>query len=196
MTAGAGSMVGLVLAAGAGVRMGRTKALMPDDDGVSWLQRAVETLRDGGADPVYVVIGAEADAVRQVVPLGCVTVEAVDWREGMGASLRAGLSAVTSAEPDAASVVIVLVDTPDVGADAVRRVASGADRSTLLRATYEGQPGHPVLIGRDHWRGVLDTVHGDTGARDYLRRHDVETVECADLATGADIDYPPQRDCP
>jgi hypothetical protein len=45
-----------------------------------------------------------------------------------------------------------------------------------------------VLIGRDHWRGVASAATGDRGARDYLATHDVELVECGDLASGRDVD--------
>jgi CTP:molybdopterin cytidylyltransferase MocA len=51
-----------------------------------------------------------------------------------------------------------------------------------------------VLLGRDHWAGVIATATGDQGARAYLRGHDVLAVECGDLATGADVDRP--RDQP
>ena len=82
-------------------------------------------------------------------------VVAEDWAAGMSASLRAGLSSVDGSGASAA--LVSLVDLPDVTAEVVRRVvaaAAGADH--LARATYDGRPGHPVLIGRDHWPGVLD----------------------------------------
>lgn len=47
-----------------------------------------------------------------------------------------------------------------------------------------------MVLGRDHWAGIDDTVRGDRGARDYLVRHVVEVVECGDLATGEDVDRP------
>ena len=55
---------------------------------------------------------------------------------------------------------------------------------------YDGRPGHPVLIGRDHWAPLVAELDGDRGAADYLWRHDSGTVECADLATGQDVDRP------
>ena len=61
---------------------------------------------------------------------------------------------------------------------------------SLARASYDGSPGHPVLLGRDHWAGVAGTATGDRGARDYLAAHPVLDVECADLATGRDVDRP------
>ena len=60
----------------------------------------------------------------------------------------------------------------------------------LARATYDSEPGHPVLIGRDHWAGVLEVARGDRGARDYLRDHEVTLLECGDIGSGSDIDTP------
>jgi len=181
-------VVGILLAAGAGTRMGRPKALVSDESG-SWLLRACATLRDGGCDEVVVVIGAAAAEVRELLadqPLD--VVEATDWAEGMGASLRAGLG---TARDDADAALVHLVDLPDVGPDVVSRVARSASPDTLARAVYADGPGHPVLIGRDHWDGVIQHAVGDRGARDYLAAHGVIDVDCSDLAAGLDVDEPP-----
>ena len=184
---------GLVLAAGEGRRMGRPKALLRDGDGRSWVRRAVDVLVEGGVDAtaVHVVVGAAADAVAREVPAGCVLVEAEDWREGMGASLRAGLSAVRGRAPSVGSVVVMLVDTPGVSADVVRRLVARARAGgpeVLARASYAGRLGHPVLLGRAHWAAVQAQASGDEGARAYLREHAVAAVECADVGSDLDVD--------
>ena len=189
-------VAGLLLAAGAGRRMGGPKALLRHDDGVPFLGRGLRVLLDGGCDRVTVVLGASADAARALLdssgwaghPSVAVTV-AQEWEEGMGASLRAGLGAVSGSDADA--VLVTLVDLPDVGADVLRRVAgTGSGPGALVRATYDGRPGHPVLIGRDHWAGVASTARGDQGAREYFRTNPPTPCECGDLATGRDVDRP------
>lgn len=173
---------GLLLAAGAGRRMGRPKALVEDDRG-PWLLRAVEALEQGGCDGVTVVLGAGADEARSFLdPSRVHVVVAADWAEGMGASLRAGLAAL----PDDADALVHLVDLPDVGPEVVARLL--ARGGGLARAAYDGVPGHPVLIGRAHVADVRASAAGDSGARDYLAAHDVALVECGDLASGADVD--------
>jgi CTP:molybdopterin cytidylyltransferase MocA len=73
----------------------------------------------------------------------------------------------------------------------VRRVlaAGRSSASGLARARYGDRPGHPVVIARRHWAQFIASTHGDEGGRAFLRgRDDVVTVDCADLATGRDID--------
>jgi nicotine blue oxidoreductase len=180
------SAVGIVLAAGAGTRYGMPKALV---GGGAWLRAAVAALRDGGCDDVVVVLGAAGEGQVDLPPVARVVV-ADDWAAGLSASVRAGLSALREGTGYA---VITTVDTPDVNAAATQRVLTfaRASRSGLARAEYDGRPGHPVVIARRHWPQLLDTLSGDTGAGPFLRsRDDVVAVDCADLASGRDIDEP------
>jgi CTP:molybdopterin cytidylyltransferase MocA len=176
---------GLLLAAGAGRRMGRPKALVD-----SWLRHGVAALTDGGCAEVTVVLGAAAEeAVVLLDGLRVDVIVAEEWSTGMGASLRAGLEGLSSLSPVPEAALVSLVDLPDVGPGVVRRLlATPADTTTLRRAAYAGGPGHPVLIGRDHWVGVAASATGDRGARGYLAGHEVELVDCTDLATGRDVD--------
>lgn len=183
----AAGAAGLLLAAGAGSRMGEPKALVHDDEGTSWLVRSVGVLRDAGCDPVLVVLGARADEARRLVPPEARVVVASDWADGMAASLRAGLRALL--DTDAPTAVITLVDLPDLTSDVVARVvAARTGPGALARATYDGRPGHPVLAGREHWAAMAGEVSGDRGAQGYLATHETVAVECADLSTGRDQD--------
>jgi CTP:molybdopterin cytidylyltransferase MocA len=144
----------------------------------------------GGCDRVVLVVGASGTEVAASVEGGGVeVVTADDWDEGMGASLRAGLAHLGAGGDDLA--LVTLVDLPDVGADVIRRVlaTAGPDgRAALARAAYDGVPGHPVALGRDHGAAVITTARGDRGARDHLRATPHDLVECGDLATGRDLD--------
>jgi CTP:molybdopterin cytidylyltransferase MocA len=188
-------MVGLVLAAGEGRRMGGPKALLRDESGTPWVVRTVRVLQQGGVDDVVVVVGAAAGEVRSALLAavrpgeGVRVVAADDWAEGMGASLRAGLRALAG-RGDVTAALVCVVDTPGLNADVVRRVAALAGADVLARATYDGKPGHPVLLGSAHFRAIVDDAGGDVGARDYLSRHEARAVECGDLADGADVDAP------
>jgi CTP:molybdopterin cytidylyltransferase MocA len=173
--------------------MGRAKALLTDREGVPLVEVAAGRLADAGCSSVTVVLGAQADEVLALLSDGprLQVVIAEDWSEGMAASLRHGLAAV----PPAEAALITLVDLPDVGAEVVRRIlevwgSDGARADALVRATYDGLPGHPVLIGRDHWAGLREELTGDSGAQRYLSSRKVVEVSCEDLATGRDVDRP------
>jgi molybdopterin synthase catalytic subunit len=189
-----GTVAGILLAAGAGTRMGSPKGLLRMPDGTPWVTQAVAALATGGCAPIFAVTGARAEQVQALVPALAEIVVVRDWAEGLSASLRAGLRAAQQQAPSAVAVIVALVDTPGVTADAVGRLHRLAGPAVLARAGYDGVPGHPVLIGREHWTGVIETAAGDAGARDYLAGHDVVLVESGDVASGTDIDTPDQLD--
>lgn len=66
------AILGLVLAAGAGTRMGQPKALVADRHGQTWLARSVEALQEGGVETVYAVVGASANEVRAAAPAAAI----------------------------------------------------------------------------------------------------------------------------
>jgi CTP:molybdopterin cytidylyltransferase MocA len=175
-------VAGILLAAGAGRRLGQPKALV-DLGGRPLAARGVALLREGGAAPVIVVTGAAA-----VNLTGVITVHNPHWATGMGSSLAAGLATV----PDGcAAAVVALVDQPLVGAAAVRRlIAAYQGGASVAVAAYGGQPRNPVLLGREHWAEVTALAAGDAGARAFLRaRPDLVTlVECGDTGSPDDID--------
>ncbi|MFJ2131162.1 NTP transferase domain-containing protein [Streptomyces sp. NPDC087845] len=183
-------VAGLLLAAGGGRRLGgRPKALL-EHRGRPLVEHAVRILREGGCDRVHVVLGAAAEEVRARADLfGCAVTVNPGWTEGMGSSLRAGLGALTGTGADAA--LVLLVDQPGIGADAVARVRSAYRSGTsLVAASYRGERGHPVLFGAGRWADVAAGAVGDQGARAYLRTHRdaITLVECSDVAQAYDID--------
>ncbi|AZM56480.1 4-diphosphocytidyl-2C-methyl-D-erythritol synthase [Streptomyces sp. WAC 01529] len=183
-------VAGLLLAAGGGRRLGgRPKALL-EHRGRPLVEHAVRVLREAGCAQVHVVLGASSDAVRARASLrGCVLVDNPDWEQGMGSSLRVGLASLRGTGASAA--LVSLVDQPGIGAAATARVrAAYRSPSTLAAAAYEGERGHPVLFGSDHWAGIGTTATGDRGARDYLRAHAeaLTLIECGEVADAYDID--------
>ncbi|GAA2165484.1 nicotine blue oxidoreductase [Humibacillus xanthopallidus] len=121
---------GLVLAAGAGKRMGGPKALLRRHPGDSTLvEQAVSLLHAGGCTGITVVVGAAAEEVSAIVTSLGRDVDVVtcpDWHEGMGASLRAGLTALTRSTHEGEgcvdAVLVTLVDLPDLTPEVVARV--------------------------------------------------------------------------
>ena len=177
-------MAGVLLAAGGGSRLGTPKAVV-ELGGRRLADRGADLLRDGGAEPVIVVLGA----ARVDVP-GVLAVHNPDWATGMGSSLAAGLRAVPE---DCAAAVIALADQPLIGPGVVRRlIAAYRAGAEVVAAAYDGKPRNPVLLARRHWPEVLATAVGDAGARPFLRAHPelVTAVECGDIGSPDDLDTP------
>lgn len=169
--------------------MGRPKALV-ELHGVPLVLRALDALRGGGVHPLLVVVGAAADEIAALLPPDAEVVHAPGWRDGMGASLQAGLVALEKVGPPPISVLVHLVDLPGVTPQVVRRLAAHSAPNVLARATYAGTAGHPVLFGREHWEGLRATASDDSGGRRYLASRAVSIVECGDLGDASDVDTP------
>ncbi len=180
----------VVLAAGGGRRYGMPKALV-EYEGSLLVERAVRTAR-AVCDPVLVVLGAQAVDVWQRADLEGATVLAnKDWESGMASSLRTGLDGLRGFPGTVDAALVTLVDMPGMTAQALQRMAAHAAPDALAVATYDGVRAHPVLLGRDHWAGVMETLAGDEGARRYLAEHDVTEIDCTGLADPTDLDVPP-----
>jgi molybdenum cofactor cytidylyltransferase len=141
--------------------------------------------------PVVVVLGAHAEAIRAEVDFGGLrVVECPGWEEGQAASLRAGALAVG----DVDAAVVLLGDMPFVTVAAIEAtIAQLTGDWDVVRAIYDGSPGHPVVLGRP----VLDRlpgVSGDVGARDLMRSFRVRRWDAGGFCDPIDIDTPDQLD--
>lgn len=181
-------VAGLLLAAGGGSRLGRPKALV-EFDGQLLIDRTVDLMAAAKLDPCVVVLGAAAEEVRAAADLTrVVVVDNPDWENGMAGSLRAGLTALTGR---ADAVVVLLVDQPLIGAEAIERlVAAWQDGAPAAVATYEGEPRNPALFDVALWPTITRSTTGDVGARSFLRSHPdvVAYVPCDDTGAPDDID--------
>ena len=173
-------VAGLILAAGAGSRYGDSPKLLADLRGRPVLEHAIAAQCAVAAlERIVVVLGAHAETILQTVdfmrsePLLCTR-----WREGISASLRCGSEALVGAE----RVIVTLGDEPLMTREVIARFL---DAPPGARATYDGQPGHPVVLGSEQLRAVMGLA-GDRGARDVLRGG--MTIECGSLGARGDVD--------
>ena len=167
---------GLVLAAGMARRMGSTKQLLPFGDRTV-LQTVVDTLHGADLAGVVVVLGHDADAVRESLrdrPVLCCVNEA--YREGMFSSVLCGLHHLPA---DADAVLIALGDQPQIELNVVRAVLRAyreGDRGIMIPISG-GKRGHPVLINLSRYRGEILRLSGDEGLKPVMRGHPQDTLE-------------------
>lgn len=177
---------GLVLAAGEGSRFGSVKQLAPLGTR-PLLEHALAAMAEACIAKFTVVLGAWAGKILANVDLhGAGTALCLDWREGQAASLRTGVAALREAD----AVVVTLGDQPLISAPAIDRVVgfrSGA--ADGVRASYGGQPGHPILLERSLLESVPDLC-GDVGARELLADAELVEVPCEDVSDATDVDTP------
>lgn len=117
-------------------------------------------------------------------------VECPDWEKGQSASLKRGVEAAG----DAGAVVVVLGDQPLVTGEAIDRVIAAREEAiSVVRASYRGRPGHPVLFESSLF-GKLVELEGDSGAGSILPQlaaaGEVRLVPCEDIASDRDADTP------
>jgi molybdenum cofactor cytidylyltransferase len=181
---------GIVLAAGEARRFGSPKQLAVLD-GRPLLQHALDAmLAAEGVDRTVLVLGAHAERVRASIDPGVAGAAEIvvcpGWQEGLSVSLRCGLGALSGAT----RVVVTLGDQPRITAGAIAAVVAAAgDDAPGARASYEGVPGHPVLLGAQLLARVGE-LRGDAGFRDVLAGTEVPTVEVGHLARPDDVDTP------
>jgi CTP:molybdopterin cytidylyltransferase MocA len=175
-------LVALILAAGEGSRLGAPKANV-DLNGERLVDRAVSIFTKGGCAKIYVVLGAWVGPVS-----GAEVIINTNWRDGMGSSLRAGLTHITS-HSQVNSVLISLVDLPGLTPEAVEQIIKAPGE--IVVSTFRGIQGHPVKFSRNHWPAVIDGALGEVGARAYLAtRSDIQYVKLDEFANGKDVDTP------
>ncbi|MGH3135452.1 MAG: nucleotidyltransferase family protein [Gaiellaceae bacterium] len=169
-----GRVAAIVLAAGEASRFGSPKQrlLLP-----SVLNRLVTS----PVDEIVVVEGAHElePCGSEPLSVSCRVVSCAEWNRGPGASLRCGLDALAE---DVEAGVVVLADGPNLAPGAVERVlATWREVGGIVAASYDGNRGHPLVIGRNEWRDIPDAG---------LRDHGVRLVPCDDLGAPGDIDTP------
>lgn len=183
------SVTGVVLAAGAGTRLGRgPKALLPFR-GRPLVEHVTATLLDGGCDDVVVVLGAEADRVRSAADLErCTVVDNPDWETGLASSFRTGVTAAGHVD----AVMIALVDQPRIESGLARILLGRHRPGRITAAHYSNGPrvSHPIVFDIDHARKAAELAAGDSGARNYLRQNPqlIDLVDCTPFGDESDVD--------
>ena len=183
----------LILAGGAGRRFASDDGcgkLLADLGGAPVIRRVAERVCAVGFAEVIAITGAGGAAIRAALAGANVFVsEAPDWAEGMAASLRTGIAALS---PQAAGVCVFLGDMPLVPVGLCPALVEAAERAGYAaRPRVEGKPGHPVAFTRAAFADLL-ALQGDQGATALLKARPgaVAYVDTAETGALLDIDTP------
>lgn len=159
----------LVLAAGMSRRMGRSKQLLRLGDS-TLLERSLAGVRNANVAEIILVLGFEAEEIQRALPTsGLVIVINDQYQEGMGTSLRRGVSAINA---EAQGMFVILADQPFVSSTTLNRMIEYHNRhkAQIIIPTYKGFRGNPVLLDRSVFP-ELANLRGDIGCRAIFGSH-------------------------
>ncbi len=163
-----------MLAAGTASRFGSQKLLARWGDGVL-LHGALAAAFAAPVQNIVVVTGADAERVENAAldfasdrgEWRLRLVRATDFREGMAASLRAGIAALPE---NATGAFVFLGDMPRVPHEVAGLLAAALGEPGIAAAApvCEGRRGHPVLFSRALFPALAKAT-GDSGGREVLQ---------------------------
>ncbi|WP_291157994.1 nucleotidyltransferase family protein [Gemmatimonas sp. UBA7669] len=201
-------MAGLLLAAGASMRLGQPKALLRAPSGAPLVAEMTERLLAGGCDEVLVVLGAQAESVLEALaPVQAVhpsrlhTLRHDKWADGMGSSIAAGIRALRETTGDGrvlyAAALLATCDMPAVTAAHVAALDRRwrGDLRQRVASRWQDDNGEeiigvPAILPIGDW-STLAELRGDQGARALLRAPGTRRVDlpggALDLDTPADV---------
>lgn len=180
----------VILAAGAGSRLGGVaKALLRAGD-ESYLERIVRVARNASAREVVVVVGpphgAQVAAAARAV--NTIVVENPNPARGMASSVALGFAAI--AETGVDDAWLWPVDHPFVTAATLAQLSQALGAHAAAQPRFGGRGGHPPLIARALFPQLAACTDAPGGARDVLAAADVIAVAVDDRAVVRDIDTP------
>ena len=188
-------VVGVVLAAGQSTRMGQPKALLPcPPAGRTFVTQIIHTLREGGLTTIAVVGRVNDHNLRREVGAATPAVSYVENPSPELGQLSSLLTGIAFAEArGAAGVLVVPVDMPLIHPETVRAELDtfGATDEPVVRATYHGHHGHPVIFRADVFP-ALRSADLAAGARAVLHQDPsrVRNLEVDDPGVLRDFDWP------
>ncbi len=178
----------IILAAGPSSRLGRPKQLV-EVDGQSLIERALDTANGAGCEPVLVVTGAnDQQVVSRIRKCGAKIVMNVDWKQGLGSSIRAGIERLLKSDPETSAVLLMVCDQPLVRAQHLRRLIN-LRRETgrpIVCSRYAETVGVPAIFGREFFGELMQL--GEHGAKQLLLSHPGQSVQISLPEAELDVD--------
>lgn len=189
------SVAAILLAAGASSRLGEPKQLLRFH-GETLLARSIRLATEAGAHPIFAVVGAHWERIREVVDVApAVPVFHPNWAEGIASSLRAGLEALEAQSPHSAGALLMTCDQPYLTTAYLISLLDkfrASDGKRIVASSYTEATGTPAVFPSDLY-ARLRTLRGDKGARVVLEEERDKLV-CVPFPLGAvDIDRPEDK---
>jgi molybdenum cofactor cytidylyltransferase len=199
----------VILAAGESSRLGQPKQSLTFR-GETLLRRAVRAATEAGCDPVIIVVGGLGHEVRSGPdirdsrishsvalengpPIGggvhisdAMVVENVEWRKGIGTSIRRGVEKIANSVE---AVVLLASDQPFVDGTIIAQLIQAREETgkPIVASSYANTLGVPALFDRSCFE-ALSALPDDSGAKTLIRQRPDEVASIAFENGAIDID--------
>ena len=176
----------IVLAAGKSERMGRPKALL-EFRGRTFLEHILDVISKSSIAHTSIVVGHHRREIEDAVQ-GASVIFNPDYEQGMVTSLQTGIRSLPS---ESMGAFLFLVDHPLVETETIEAMMAGAAPNRIVQPTFKGRRGHPVFLGADVLKEILQ-LPSSQGADVAVRRDPTRILEIPVNAPGIliDVDTP------
>ncbi|MBN2059950.1 MAG: nucleotidyltransferase family protein [Deltaproteobacteria bacterium] len=166
-------VAGLILAAGASIRMGRPKQLLPIGTG-TLLDTVINEAVKSELDLVIVILGCRSEEIRKSLNT-CLNsqkltvIENTDWENGISSSLITGISYIHNVYDHC---MVILADMPNISSGLINHLLYHYLNSGLkLGAITVGRKrSHPVIFNRSFYSEIYG-LKGDIGAKRLFEKY-------------------------
>lgn len=180
----------IILAAGASTRLGTPKQLLPHKQGHTLLSHTIQVALNSKCQPVIVVLGAYAERVRQQISHFPVQViENPQWNQGMGASIRVGIQALSASPEEIEAVVLALCDQPFISDNIIEQLVDAYRLTSkkVVASDYAGTLGVPALFHNTLFSELMNLKEG-AGAKQVIRKYNQDIFSIPFAKGAIDID--------
>ncbi|MCM4156217.1 nucleotidyltransferase family protein [Gramella sp. AN32] len=181
----------LILAAGEASRMQEVKQLLPLGQ-TNLLEHAVQTARNSDAAATKVVLGANREKIQQQIAFhNAEVVVNPHWKEGLGTSISAGISAILQDRNQPEAVLVMLADQPLVDSEHLNLLikTSAGNKEKIIASDYGKHPGVPAVFPPHFFKELL-TLKGDSGAKEMMKNRAGEVISISAKNKLIDLDTP------
>lgn len=196
----------LIIAAGQSKRLGQPKQLL-NFEGKLLINRLVDIVKAAGPFPITIVLGANAQKVKdQLIEKNLKVVINENWEQGMASSISVGLESIINdlhehkgpivfaevkeaKEKETDGVMILVCDQPFITKNNIQSLLKLQQKTTLPMAAcyYEGVLGTPALFHESVFDELL-TLKGDIGAKKIIQQRESEVAKLHFDQGALDID--------
>jgi len=188
--------VTLVVAAGAGRRLGGVAKATLRLGEATFLETIANAASEAGAEVALVVVAEphQRESVAEAQRLGLATVVNPEPERGMASSVAVGFDYLSAHHGECDAALLWPVDHPRVAVETVRSVVQQSGRERIVVPRYRGRGGHPTSFGRASWAELVRCADADDGARSVVRSEPgrVLGIDVDDIGVRADVDRPEQ----